>query len=108
MVDYEFYSNQYLGSAIPEAAFSGMAARAQQYLNKLQRIYRVESAGENAENMAVCAMAETLWQWRNAGVSSASVGSVSVRYDTDKAALGRQLYEKASVYLKIYRGVEGT
>ena len=32
MVDYEFYVNYYLGSAIPENAFSGVAARARHYL----------------------------------------------------------------------------
>ena len=31
MVKYEFYVNQYLGSAIPEKAFSGVAAQAQQH-----------------------------------------------------------------------------
>jgi len=106
VVDYEFYVNCYLGSAIPENAFSGVAARAQQYLNKLRRIYRVVSSGQEAENMAICAMAEVFWAGRSGNVSAASVGSVSVRYDTDKSALQRELYEQASVYLDIYRGVE--
>jgi len=106
VVDYEFYVNYYLGSAIPENAFSGVAARARHYLNKLRRIYRVESSGQEAEKMAICAMAEVLWAGRSKNVSAATVGSVSVRYDTDKTALQRELYEQASVYLDIYRGVE--
>ena len=105
MVDYEFYVNQYLGSAIPETAFSGVAAQAQRYLARFKRVYRVESSGEAAESMAVCAMAECLWNRRNQGVSSANVGSVSVHYHTDRSALSRDLYEKASIYLDIYRGV---
>ena len=105
MVDYEFYVNQYLGSAIPETGFSGVAAQAQRYLDKLKRVYRLESSGEAAENMAVCAMAESLWSRRNQGVASANVGNVSVRYHTDKSALTRELYEKASIYLDIFRGV---
>lgn len=105
MADYEFYVNHYLGSAIPEKAFAGMAAQAQRYLDRIKRTCRVESSGVETENMAVCAMAESLWCNRNKGLSSATVGSVSVRYDTDRKALSRELYEKASIYLDIYRGV---
>ena len=99
MVDYTFYVNHYLGSAIPETAFSGVAAQAQRYLDRYKRIYR------EAESMAVCAMAEVLWRGRNAGVASASIGSVSVHYDTERGALQRELFEKASIYLDISRGV---
>ena len=105
MAGYEFYVNHYLGSAIPETGFSGVATQAQRYLDKLKRIYRVDSSGQEAESMAVCAMAEVLWSRGNREISSASVGGVSVRYDTQKAAVNRELYEKASIYLDIYRGV---
>ena len=105
MVNYEFYVNQYLGNTIPEKAFSGMAAQALQALERFKRIYRVESSGPEAEKMAVCAMAETLWQNRNQGLASANIGSVSVEYETDRKALRRALYEKACIYLDIYRGV---
>lgn len=105
MVKYEFYVNQYLGSAIPEKAFSGMAAQAERVLTRFKQVYRVESSGKEAESMAICAMAESLWQNRNRGLSSANVGSVSVRYETDRNALRRELYDKACIYLDIYRGV---
>ena len=105
MVKYEFYVNQYLGSAIPEKAFSGMAAQAQRVLNRLKQTYRVESSGEGAEALAICAMAETFWQNRNKGLASATIGSVSVRYETDRKALRRELYDTACMYLDIYRGV---
>ncbi len=109
MVSYDFYTNAYLGSAIPEQAFPGMATRAQGILDRFRRVYRVESTGEEAENMALCAMAETLYatQRRQGGVSGATVGSVSVRYEnsTHRALMG-QLYEQASIYLDIYRGVK--
>ena len=106
MVNFEFYANDYLGSAIPEKAFSGVAAQAQRWLDKFKRFYRVESTGIDAERMAVCAMAETLWQ-RRSGVSAADIGSVSVRYAAQKRPLQRELYEKASIYLDIFRGVSG-
>lgn len=105
MVKYEFYVNQYLGSYIPEKAFSGVASQAEQMLVRFKQAYRVESSGQQAESMAICAMAETLWQNRNKGVTSANIGSVSVRYETDRNALRRALYDKACIYLDIYRGV---
>ena len=104
MADYAFYVNNYLGSLIPENAFDGMAFQARQYLNKWKRLYRVESSGPETENMAVCAMAETLWSYRKEGLYSARVGSITVRYDVNRNALAKELYEKASIYLDIYRG----
>ena len=106
MVDYEFYVNCYLGSAIPEKAFSGVAAQAQAYLDRLKGCCRVVASGAEAENMALCAMAETLWARRNDGLSSASVGSVTVHYADEHPALTRELYQKAAIYLEIYRGVQ--
>ena len=103
MVDYKFYVNCYLGSAIPEKVFSGVAAQAQAYLDRLKGCCRVESSGADAENMAVCAMAETLWAKR--GPASASVGGVTVHYADDPSSVTRALYEKAAIYLDIYRGV---
>lgn len=105
MANYEFYVNYYVGSAIPEKAFSGVAAQAQRYLDKLKRVCRVKSSGQEAENMAVCAMAETLWDRRNETMASANVGSVSLHYATGKTSLNLELYQKASIYLDIYRGV---
>lgn len=105
MVKYEFYVNQYLGSAIPEKAFPGMAAQAWRVLTKFKQVYRVESSGQEAESLAICAMAESLWQNKNRGLASANIGSVSVRYETDRKQLCRELYEKACIYLDIYRGV---
>lgn len=105
MVKYEFYVNQYLGSHIPEKSFSGVAAQAERVLNRLKQTYQVKSSGQEAEAMAICAMAETLWQNRNKGLTSANIGSVSVRYETDRKTLRRELYDKACIYLDIYRGV---
>ena len=87
-----------------------MAARAQNVLERFKRVYRVESSGEEAENMALCAMAETLYaaERRESGISAATVGNVSVRYENDgqghRALMGK-LYEQASIYLDIYRGI---
>ncbi|MBQ6852314.1 MAG: hypothetical protein IJO04_04715 [Oscillospiraceae bacterium] len=109
MVDYDFYVNHYLGALIPEKAFAGSAKQAEAALERICRIYRVADSGEESRRMALCAMAETVYtaSRRRSGVSSASVGSVSVRYDNTEGsekALWRELYQRAAIYLDIYRG----
>ena len=110
MADFTFYTDVYLGNRIPEKAFPGMAQRAREVLTHFQRIYRVTVPGEDSLRMAICAMAETLYanEKRRGGVTAASVGEVSVHYDSSERAeqqLRRELYEKASIYLEISRGV---
>lgn len=110
MIDYDFYVNSYLGSAIPEKSFSGVAARAADALNRIRRRYQVKNDDAVSEKMAICAMAETLYlsKGRLGGVSTATVGSVSVRYENaGKNSLYKQLLEQARIYLDIYRGATG-
>ena len=108
MVEYDFYVNSYLGSAIPEKAFPGMAARALDVLRRYESIYRVVEAGQEARSMAVCAMAEAFYEaQRRGGLRSANVGSVTVHYeDGAEKKLNRELFQRACIYLDIYRGVE--
>ena len=105
MIDYDFYVNSYLGSAIPEKSFSGVAARAADALHDIRRRYQVICADEVSEKMALCALAETLYshRGRKAGVSAATVGGVSVRYENESSLYG-QLLRQARIYLDIYRG----
>lgn len=108
MVTFEFYQNSYLGSAIPESAFSGVAARAEAALAKIKRIYLVREAGKISESLAICAMAEELYRnsQRDRDVLQNTVGAVSVRYKENKESVSKALLRMASVYLDIYRGVE--
>ena len=103
MIDYGFYVNTYLGSAIPEKAFSGVARRAQEALSGIKRRYSVQIPDGISEKMALCAMAEALHKCagRN-GVAAATVGGVSVRYEKQPQKL---LLDAARIYLDIYRGV---
>ncbi len=105
MIDYDFYVNTYLGSAIPETAFPGAMVRAVQALQKLRRQYQIANSDEMSEKMALCAMAEAVYAHhsRKSGVSSATVGSVSVRYET-AGSFQQKLLEQARIYLDIYRG----
>ena len=110
MVDYDFYCNEYLGTAISPKAFPEAAHRAKDALEEMKRKYRVASSGEDAEKLALCAMAEAVHRANRRGtVSAATVGSVSVRYDgAAEKDLNRELYRCASIYLDVYRGVSGT
>ena len=111
MADYEFYVNCYLGSAIPQKAFPAAAAHAAAALERIYRIYQVAECGEETRKLAICAMAEAVYAAarRKAGLTAASVGNVSVRYDSGEKAdksLQRELYQRASIYLDIYRGTQ--
>ena len=120
MVDYSFYVGTYRGSSIPVADWPLFEARATDQLNHYKRIYTVTAPDENAEAMAICAMADALAYFTAAqngtggAVASASVGSVSVSYtgtasavDLSSKGQARELYRCASQYLEIYRGVGG-
>ena len=115
MVSYDFYQNKYLGSSITEQEWPALSARAQEQLNRYKRIYTVIAPEENAETMAICAMAEVVASISTAqsgagAVTSASIGSVSVRYggvstlDLSPKGQARELYDAARIYLDIYRG----
>jgi len=105
MVDYDFYVNSYLGTAIPETAFAALEAQASARLEQFKRLYAVNSPGTDSEGFAVCAMAEALQENEKSSISSASVGSVSVRYCPGSESLQKKLLRKARIYLDIYRGV---
>ena len=109
MVDYEFYVNHYVGALIPEKAFASCAGQAEAALDRFRRIYRVTDSGEESRRMAICAMAEAVYagRKRRSGMTAASAGNISVRYESGESgqnALWRELYQQASIYLDIYRG----
>ena len=105
MVDFAFYRDTYLGLQIPEKQFNSCMARAREALAALRRRYTV-TGGAEEEKLALCAMAEAVWEaYRRGDAVSATVGSVSVRYPDGDRRLWRELYEKAGIYLEICRGV---
>lgn len=116
MVDYGFYMLTYKGVSIDIMEWPTHEARAAAQLAQYKRIYTVTAPDENAEAMAVCAMADALAYFTAAQngtgtVTSASIGSVSVSYGSPSAVdlspkgQARELYRCASQYLDIYRGV---
>ena len=116
MIEYEFYANTYGGGTIPEAAWPALEREASAKLRQYKQSYTVTAPDEDAEAMAICAMAEALDYFDAAlngttAVQSASVGSVSVSYGSAQAvdispkAQERELLRCAKLYLDIYRGV---
>lgn len=104
MVDYEFYTETYLGSAVPEKAFDRLAARAGEQLASFERDFTV-TGGEDARRFALCAMAEVLYAGQHRGeVRSTSVNGVQVSYD-DRRPMKKRLLAAAKTYLEVYRGV---
>ena len=106
MIDYDFYINSYLGSVIPEKAFDNVAQQAEAFFQRLRHRYRVLETDSVSVRMALCAIAEELYAGtqRDPAVTAASMGKVSVRYDSSGGAFQRRLLEKARIYLDIYRG----
>ena len=97
--------------AAPKAA----RKKAEAQMNRYERIYHVSYPQTGSRNMAVCAMAEALYEFaqlQDAGgaVQSVSVGNVSENRaavaapDTSAAAQAAELYRRAGLYADIYRG----
>ena len=117
MVDFAFYQETYRGTSLTSEEWQIFGRRAEEQLARYKRIYTVTALDENAEAMAVCAMADALAYFCAAqngsggSVSSASIGSVSVSYgggqavDCSPKAQERELMRCARLYLDIYRGV---
>ena len=107
MVTYQFYNDTYHGGSISPEDWPAAEREARATLERYRRSYTVTAPGEHSEDMAICAMAEVLVQASQASaLSSASVGSVSVSYRApDPKQQKRDLFEAATMYLDIYRGV---
>ena len=119
MVNYEFYVSEYHGGAISLDEWPEVEARASAQLRRYKRIFTVSAPEPNAEDMAICAMAEAIHGFDLAlngdggPIQSASVGSVSTSYGTNigtaidlsEKGQSKTLYRAASLYLDIYRGV---
>lgn len=115
-MDYGYYVNRYRGTSVPQEQWDSLWRRAKEYLDSLRQRYWV-SGGEEAQKMAICAVAEVMDYFDSAqngqgGLRYASIGSVSVsgkgiysQVDISPAAREKELYHAARMYLDIYRGV---
>lgn len=116
MVDYYFYTDNYRGSEIPSDEWPLYKDRALAQMAYYKRIYKISEPEENAEKMAICAIAEAFRNFdlvangEGGAVESAKIGSVSVSYanstgiDISPKGRAKELYRCAGLYLNIYRG----
>lgn len=119
MVEYSFYTETYHGGSISAEEWPAAEREAAATLARYKRRYTVTApdGAQDAEKMAVCAMAEALVfnaraeAGQGGAVSSASIGSVSVSYAgsssidmTEKGKTAR-VYRAMELYLDVYRGV---
>ena len=83
--DYNFYTREFGGSAIPEEAFLGIIAKASVFI-RLITFDRVDEDDPPEEvQAAACAAAEALYSASNTqAVKAESVGNVSVSYVTEQ------------------------
>lgn len=103
--DYEFYTKEYKGSAIPETEFDILAMRAGAFLDKLKSVFTVTEVCADGFKNACCACADIIWDdAHRSEIKTQSVGSVSFTR-ADHESVDRELYKTAQVYLHIYRGV---
>ena len=101
MVTYDFYKNTYLGTALSEAAFPQALARANAWLESIERVCRVDCPGPDSRAMALCAVAETMAAWEKRQF----VASTTVRYEAGQNRLQKQLLQNAGIFVTIRRGV---
>lgn len=106
MVTFDFYTDTYHGGSISASEWPVVEREASAHLARMERIYTV-TGDDTGRKMAVCAMAEKLVDnAKKSGVSSASIGSVSVSYaQQTNTSTNRDMLREASLYLRISRGV---
>ena len=87
MTDFNFYSETYCGSLIPADAWDAVCRDAEAQMNRYERIYHVSYPQTGSRNMAVCAMAEALYEFaqlQDAGGAVQSLEQALDFIDTDE------------------------
>ena len=115
--DYKFYTDDYLGSSIPENEFIRYARDASKYIDNVT-FNRINGAVSDDVKMACCAVAEEMYSQKVSGADSVSgkasesIGDYSVSYSgissEREKALAARLYSAALRWLDgtdlMYRG----
>lgn len=108
--DYEFYTEQFGGSVIPQGAFNRHSLRAGRFLDQVTfgRIKQVTLAIQ----LATCEIAEAHYnaqEHEGKEIASESVGSQSITYVATGKQFEAKCYDLAKLYLGgtnlLYRGI---
>ena len=91
MVDFGFYVNSYHGSAIDEKDWPALEREASAKLRQYKKTFTVSASDEDAEAMAVCAMAESI-DYFNAALNGTPAPASKKSFSVELGAmLGRAL-----------------
>lgn len=110
--DYTYYTEQFGGQNVPEAAFLSLARKANNYLDYVTfgRLRSLQNQSDEAKD-ACCALVELLYKAEEEGgkaIASETVGKHSVSY-VEQESIKQQMYSLVSQYLAhtglMYRGV---
>lgn len=107
--DYNYYRTEYMGHVIAEVDFPRLALRASEYIDAYTwgNVAKLDVVPTEVKK-AVCAIAEKLCNYNSssttAKVTSESVGSYSVTYDTTSS---KTLEQDIGLSLKLYLGNTG-
>lgn len=107
--EYEFYTEQFGGSIIPQTAFNRQAIRASRYLDQVT-FNRIKEVTPDIQ-LATCEIAEAYYnaqEHEGKEIASESVGSQSVSYVATVKSFEAKCYDLARLYLGgtnlLYRG----
>ena len=110
--DYSYYTEQFGGQTIPEAAFLSLARKAGNFMDYVtfNRLRKLQNPPDEAKD-ACCALAELLYKAEAAdgkAIASETVGKHSVSY-VEQESVKQQMQGMANQYLAhtglMYRGV---
>ena len=103
MPDYAYYCDHYLGEDIPEAEFAACMRRAEDKLAYIKEVYAVQPrrglSAEEAENMALCTIADAVYEFKQEEPPELCAATLS-----NRAAHYRH---EAGYYLRIGRWLNG-
>ena len=99
--DYDYYLNEYSGSAVAEADFTRLSRQASAYLDSLTYgKIRGPWVDDSRVKDACCAVAEVMYKQEQGGeIASESNHSVSRTYVTSGKSAERRMYDAAVLYL---------
>lgn len=113
MSDFEFYKGPFGGGSLEQQEFCRYAQEARAELGRFERQYTLTPVCQNAEQNAVCQIAEVLayFDWlENGGTQGLSVGSVSqagIGSAPFKNKRASEIRRAVGLYYDIYRGPAG-
>lgn len=111
LVDYNFYTNTYEGSSIPESSFNNFALKASTYVNKNTFNRITEEKVDSFVKYCICEVAELLYSqekkkntiMENKIVSSETVGPHSKTYVNNSSYIDKDILTESELETMIYK-----